>query len=60
MKSDVLSLTDFTFLAEISTVIFMTVFFGALYWIFRPGAKAAYTAMSLMPLDDQNPIESVD
>jgi len=60
MKSDVLSLTDFTFLAEISTVIFVSVFLGALYWIFRPGAKAAYAARSLMPLDDQNPIESVD
>ncbi|MFO7562302.1 MAG: cbb3-type cytochrome c oxidase subunit 3 [Enhygromyxa sp.] len=57
MKADILSLSEFAFLAEISIVIFMSVFLGAIYWIFRPGAKAAYAARSHMPLDDQNPIE---
>ena len=59
MKADVLSLSEFAYLAQISIVIFMGVFLGAIYWIFRPGAKQAYAARSQMPLDDQNPVESL-
>ncbi|HVI03945.1 MAG TPA: CcoQ/FixQ family Cbb3-type cytochrome c oxidase assembly chaperone [Enhygromyxa sp.] len=59
MKADILSLSEFTYLAEISIVIFMSVFLGALYWIFRPGAARAYAARAQMPLDDQNPVESL-
>jgi cbb3-type cytochrome oxidase subunit 3 len=59
MKADILSLSDFAFLAQISIVIFMSVFLGALYWICRPGAARAYAARAQMPLDDQNPVESL-
>jgi cbb3-type cytochrome oxidase subunit 3 len=57
MKSDILSLSEFAFLGQISIVIFMTVFLGSIYWMFRPGSKAVYAARSRMPLDDQNPVE---
>jgi cbb3-type cytochrome oxidase subunit 3 len=60
MKADILSLTDFAFLAQISTLIFVGVFLGAIYWMFRPGAKQAYESRARMPLDDVNPIESPD
>jgi cbb3-type cytochrome oxidase subunit 3 len=59
MKADILALSEFAFLAQISIVIFMSVFLGAIYWIFRPGASQAYAARSQMPLDDQNPVESL-
>ncbi len=59
MKSDILSLSEFSYLAEISIVIFMSVFLGAIYWMFRPGSKAAYAARAQMPLDDQTPVESL-
>lgn len=58
MKADVLSLSEYAYLAEISLVIFVSVFLGALYWIFRPGAKQVYAARSQMPLDDPTPVES--
>jgi cbb3-type cytochrome oxidase subunit 3 len=57
MKADILALSEFAFLAQISIVIFMSVFLGAIYWIFRPGATQTYAARSQMPLDDQNPVE---
>lgn len=60
MKSDVLVLTEFAYLAQISTLMFVGVFLAALYWIFRPGAKRTYDARSRMPLDDVNPVESPD
>ncbi|PRP96600.1 Cbb3-type cytochrome oxidase component FixQ [Enhygromyxa salina] len=60
MKSDVLSLSDFAFLAQISTVLFVAVFLGAIYWMFRPGSKQAYAQRSRMPLDDVNPVEPLD
>lgn len=59
MKSDILHLSEFAYLAEISLLIFVAVFLGAIYWMFRPGAKQAYAAWAQMPLDDQNPVESL-
>jgi cbb3-type cytochrome oxidase subunit 3 len=52
MKADILSLSEFAYLAEISTVIFMAVFLGALYWMFRPGSKEFYAKQAQLPLDD--------
>ena len=52
MKADVLSLSEFAYLGEISTLIFMAVFFGALYLVLRPGAKQRYDAIARLPLDD--------
>lgn len=57
MKSDIASLSELAFLAEIALVIFVSVFLGAIYWILRPGAARVYAARAQMPLDDQNPIE---
>jgi cbb3-type cytochrome oxidase subunit 3 len=52
MKSDILTLSEYAFLADIAIVIFVSVFLGAIFWIFRPGAKRTYDALSQMPLDD--------
>ena len=57
MKSDVISLSDYAFLGQIGTVIFVAVFVAAIFWIFRRGSKAVYAARSQMPLDDVNPVE---
>ena len=59
MKSDILRLSEFAFLAEISIVIFIGVFLGSILWVLRPGAKQVYAARAQMPLDDQNPVESL-
>ena len=60
MKAEIASLSELAFLGEISTVIFVAVFLGALYWVFRPGAKQAYAACARIPLDDVNPVEPLD
>jgi cbb3-type cytochrome oxidase subunit 3 len=41
MKSEILSRTDLLWLPELSLVLFVLVFVGALFWIFRPGSAAA-------------------
>ncbi|MCA9652108.1 MAG: cbb3-type cytochrome c oxidase subunit 3 [Myxococcales bacterium] len=57
MKNEILSRTDLLFLPELSLVLFLLIFVGALVWIFRPGAKAAYERRSRLPLLDDE-IES--
>jgi cbb3-type cytochrome oxidase subunit 3 len=52
MKSEILSRTDLLLLPELSLVLFVLVFVGALLWIFRPGAAAAYEGRSQLPLRD--------
>lgn len=52
MKSEILSRTDLLFLPELSLVLFALVFVGALVWIFRPGANAAYERRAQLPLRD--------
>jgi len=52
MKSDILSRTELLFLPELSLLIFMLVFIGALVWIFRPGAAKAYERRAQLPLVD--------
>ncbi|MCA9682707.1 MAG: cbb3-type cytochrome c oxidase subunit 3 [Myxococcales bacterium] len=60
MKADILSLSEYAYLAEISTLIFMAVFIGALVWMFRPGSREVYEAVATMPLDDQNPVDPIN
>jgi len=52
MKNEILSRTDLLFLPEISLVVFVLIFFGALLWIFRPGSKETYERRSRLPLVD--------
>ncbi len=52
MKNEILSRTDLLFLPELSLLIFVAIFVGALVWIFRPGAAAAYHSRSQLPLRD--------
>jgi cbb3-type cytochrome oxidase subunit 3 len=52
MKSEILSRTDLLLLPELSLVLFLLVFVGALVWIFRPGSAAAYARRSQLPLVD--------
>lgn len=52
MKADMLSLSEYAVLGEIGLLIFMAVFLGAIYWMFRPGAKQAYDECARLPLDD--------
>ncbi len=54
---DVLALSDFAWLGSVAIVIFVTVFVGALIWMFRPGSKQAYAVRSRMPLTDDIPVE---
>lgn len=57
MKSEIISLSEYAFLAEIAIVLFVGVFVGSIVWMFRPGSKRAYAERSRMPLDDVNPVE---
>lgn len=52
MKSEILSRTDLLLLPELSLVLFVLVFVGAVFWIFRPGSAAAYERRAQLPLDD--------
>jgi cbb3-type cytochrome oxidase subunit 3 len=52
MKSEILSRTDLLWLPELSLVLFVLVFVGALFWIFRPGSAAAYERRARLPLVD--------
>lgn len=52
MKADVLSLTSSTLLPELTLVIFLATFVGALLWMARPGAREFYRNLALFPLDD--------
>ena len=55
MKSDLISRTELLVLPEITLILFCLLFLGAVFWIFRPGAREAYAERSLMPLDDERP-----
>jgi cbb3-type cytochrome oxidase subunit 3 len=52
MKSEILTRTDLLFLPELSLVLFLMVFVGAIVWILRPGARAAYERRARLPLVD--------
>lgn len=54
---DILALSEQAWLGTVAMVIFVTVFLGALIWMFRPGSKQAYAARSQMPLSDDVPVE---
>jgi cbb3-type cytochrome oxidase subunit 3 len=60
MKSDILSLSQYAWLAEIAVVMFVGIFLGALYLVMRPGAKQHYDARRSMPLDDANPVTPME
>jgi cbb3-type cytochrome oxidase subunit 3 len=57
MKAEILSRTDLVFLAEISVLLFVGVFVGAIFWAYRSSAKADYEARGYMPLDDGDVVE---
>lgn len=52
MKGFILSQTEWTVFPLITAVLFFAIFAGALFWIFRPGAKKVYNDRSLMVFDD--------
>lgn len=51
MKQWVLSRTDLLLLPEISLVIFVGIFVGALVWMFRPGSRQFYQRCRFMALE---------
>lgn len=51
--------SDHAYLGIVAILIFMSVFIGAIVWMFRPGAKQAYALRSQMPLRDDQPIDPV-
>jgi cbb3-type cytochrome oxidase subunit 3 len=60
MKGDILSLSQYAWLAEIAVIMFVSIFLGALYLVLRPGAKQHYEARGAMPLDDANPVTPME
>lgn len=52
MKAEILSATDLTILPEISVLIFVGVFLGAIYRAYRPSAKTAYDHLARLAIDD--------
>lgn len=52
MKSWVLSRTELLFLPEIALFIFLAVFIGAIFWMFRPGSRQFYQRCRFMALDE--------
>lgn len=51
MKAWVLSRTELLVLPELSLFIFMAVFVGAIFWMYRPGSGRAYERRRFMALD---------
>lgn len=52
MKSEILSRTDLLFLPELSLLLFVLVFVGAVFWVFRPGSSAIYERRAQLPLGE--------
>ncbi len=57
--NQILSFSEHAYLGIVAIIIFMSVFLGALVWMFRPGSKQAYAIRSQMPLVDDQPLEPV-
>ncbi|MEX1362850.1 MAG: cbb3-type cytochrome c oxidase subunit 3 [Nannocystaceae bacterium] len=52
MKHEILSRTDLLFLPELSLLVFLAIFVGAIVWILRPGSTAEYARRAQLPLVD--------
>ena len=52
MKAEILSTTEWTVFPLISVILFVGIFVGAVFWIFRPGAKKVYDRRSQMVFED--------
>ncbi len=52
MHRDVLTHFPFLSLVVIGQLLFLTIFVGALFWVFRKGSKSFYDRMSSLPIDN--------
>ena len=52
MKNKVLQLMDWSNASAIGLILFMSVFFAAVAWVMRPGAKKIYKEVENLPLND--------
>jgi cbb3-type cytochrome oxidase subunit 3 len=59
MKGDILARTEWLFLSEITVILFVGIFVGSLFWIYRPGSRERYAARAQMPLNDGEALEGV-
>lgn len=54
MIQQVLSHYNRTGLTGVGLLLFMGVFVGALFWVFRKGSTVFYTNLSQLPLKEEN------
>lgn len=52
MKSQVFKNFDLTILPTIGMILFLTIFIGMIFWIYRKDSKDIYKELSQMPLDE--------
>jgi len=52
MKTAVLSQFDMSILPITTMILFMSLFFGVIYWLFRQESKEIYSEAKNMPLND--------
>lgn len=53
MKSDFLASYGLVFLNCIALLLFVAVFVGALWWIFKPSNKKLFDYLKKLPFDDK-------
>ncbi|MGK5082488.1 cbb3-type cytochrome c oxidase subunit 3 [Bdellovibrionota bacterium FG-1] len=58
MMAEVVSKFPFPWLTCLGLFLFLTVFLGAVGWVFRKGSSAFYAEMSAAPLREQGVDES--
>ena len=54
--TDLMSHAGLAFYAEVAEVVFVVVFLGIVWWVFRPANAARFADESRMPLDDYAPV----
>ncbi len=55
--SDIMGAADLSAFAEVSLVIFVTVFLAIAVRVLWPGQKKHFERLGKMPLDDERPVE---
>ena len=55
MMTQVLSRFHIPFLTCLGLLLFLTIFLGALLWVFRKGSDEIYSAAGALPLEDERP-----
>jgi cbb3-type cytochrome oxidase subunit 3 len=58
--SDIVGNAGLSIYAQIALVIFFVTFVAIVWWVMHPSTRARWRRDSMMPLDDETPVEPRD